>query len=248
MHSSSHSPAGNPANDPLVAELASNMAEVRRRIAAAATHAGRQGDEVSLIAVSKTHPTATVEAALKAGQRLFGENRVQEAAAKFPQLREQWPDLRLHIIGGLQSNKARDAVEVADAIDSLDRPKLAEALAHAMDKTGRRPDLLIQVNVGNEPQKAGVAAGDFAALYELSASKLGLPVKGVMCIPPAEHDPVGYFRQLHQIARDFALPVISMGMSGDYEKAVAHGATHVRVGSAIFGSRPSHAVVEAGGR
>jgi pyridoxal phosphate enzyme (YggS family) len=216
--------------------IAENLAAVRARIAEAARAAGRDPASIALVAVSKTHPAAAVEQALAAGQTLFGENRVQEAAAKFPALREAHPRLRLHLIGPLQTNKARDAVRLFDRIESLDRPKLAEALAAAIAREGRAPDCLIQVNTGREPQKAGCAPEEAAALLA-QARGLGLAVSGLMCIPPADADPAPHFALLARMARELGLPVLSMGMSGDYPAAVAAGATHLRVGSAIFGQR-----------
>lgn len=192
---------------------------------------------MALVAVSKTHPVEAVQAALAEGQLLFGENRVQEAMGKFPPLRAANPGLRLHIIGGLQTNKAEDAVLIADVIESLDRPKLAHAIAAAMAKTGRRPELLVQVNVGDEPQKAGIPRAEADAFLHLSRDELGLPVTGLMCIPPAEGDARPHFAWLAGLAARHALPVLSMGMSGDFEAAIMEGATHVRVGSAIFGAR-----------
>lgn len=216
--------------------IAENLAAVRARIAEAARAAGRDPASVALVAVSKTHPAEAVEQALAAGQTLFGENRVQEAAAKFPALRAAHPALRLHLIGPLQTNKARDAVRLFDRIESLDRPKLADALAAAIAREGRAPDCLIQVNTGREPQKAGCAPEDAAALLA-HARGLGLAVSGLMCIPPAEGDPAPHFALLAGLAREFGLGTLSMGMSGDYPAAIAAGATHVRVGSAIFGQR-----------
>jgi pyridoxal phosphate enzyme (YggS family) len=178
-----------------------------------------------------------VQAALAAGQRLFGENRVQEAAGKFPALRDAYPELRLHIIGPLQTNKARDAVRLADVIETLDRPKLATALAEAMEKEGRRPELLIQVNTGHEPQKAGILPTEADAFIRTCREAYRLPIIGLMCIPPADQDPVPHFTLLAQLARAHGLPTLSMGMSGDFEAAIQNGATHVRVGSAIFGAR-----------
>ncbi len=192
---------------------------------------------MALVAVSKTHPVEAVQAALAEGQLLFGENRVQEAMGKFPPLRAANPGLRLHIIGGLQTNKAEDAVLIADVIESLDRPKLAHAIAAAMAKTGRRPELLVQVNVGDEPQKAGIPRAEADAFLRLARDELGLPVTGLMCIPPAEGDARPHFAWLAGLAARHALPVLSMGMSGDFEAAIMEGATHVRVGSAIFGAR-----------
>jgi PLP dependent protein len=223
--------------DDIAHTLARNLDRIRARIAEATARANRPAGAVTLVAVSKTHPSQAVEAALAAGQRSFGENRVQEAAGKFPALRPAWPDLRLHVIGALQSNKARDAVRLADVIESLDRPKLAAALAEAMAKEGRRPDCLVQVNVGEEPQKAGILPADTDAFLRTCLEELGLPVTGLMCIPPAEGDPRPHFDWLAARAAKHGLPVVSMGMSGDFEAAIACGATHVRVGSAIFGAR-----------
>lgn len=212
------------------------LQEILAEIAKACIASQRPADAVALVAVSKTKPASAVEAALIAGQRLFGENRVQEVKEKFPALRDHWPDVRVRLIGPLQTNKVREAVALCDAIDSLDRPKLAEALAREMDKQGRRPELLLQVNIGREPQKAGVAPEEAASLLE-QAHHLQLPVRGLMCIPPVEGDPTPYFRQLKQLADDFGLPIVSMGMSADFKPAIAAGSTHVRVGSALFGGR-----------
>lgn len=217
--------------------IADRLAQVRARIAEACAAAGRAPDAVSLVAVSKTHPAGAVAEALAAGQRHFGENRVQEAAGKFPALRPAHPGLRLHIIGALQTNKAREAVRIADVIESLDRPKLAQALAEAMDKEGRRPDLLVQVNVGEEAQKAGIPRAEAMDFLRACREEWNLPVRGLMCIPPAEGDPRPHFAWLAGLAARAGLPVLSMGMSGDFEAAIAEGATHVRVGSAIFGAR-----------
>lgn len=217
--------------------IAERIAQVRARIAEASIAAGRGPDAVSLVAVSKTHPGEAVVEALAAGQLLFGENRVQEAAEKFPPLRATHPGLRLHIIGALQTNKARDAVRIADVIESLDRPKLAVALAEAMAKEGRRPDLLVQVNVGEEAQKAGIPRAEAADFLRACREEWNLPVRGLMCIPPAEGDPRPHFAWLAGLAAREGLPILSMGMSGDFEAAIAEGATHVRVGSAIFGAR-----------
>lgn len=218
-------------------DIARNLARVRERIAEATARANRPAGSVTLVAVSKTHPAEAVAAALAAGQTVFGENRVQEAAAKFPALRPDWPALRLHVIGALQTNKARDAVRIADVIESLDRPKLAAALAEAMAKEGRRPEILVQVNVGEEPQKAGIAPGETDDFLRACREEHGLPVTGLMCIPPAEGDPRRHFDWLAERAARHGLPVVSMGMSGDFEAAIGCGATHVRVGSAIFGAR-----------
>lgn len=216
--------------------IAANLAAVRARIASAARAAGRDPAAVALVAVSKTHPPAAIAEAIAAGQLLFGENRVQEAAAKFPPLRAAHPGLRLHLIGPLQTNKARDAVRLFDRIESLDRPRLADALATAIAKEGRAPDCLIQVNTGREPQKAGCAPEEAEALLAY-ARGLGLVVSGLMCIPPVAEDPAPHFALLADLAGRFGLSVLSMGMSGDFPAAIAAGATHVRIGSAIFGPR-----------
>jgi len=226
---------------PETPDIAANLAAIRARIAEACRRANRAPEEVRLVAVSKTHPQAAVLAALAAGQTLFGENRVQEAAAKFPPLRAAHPALRLHIIGGLQTNKAREAVRIADAIESLDRPRLAAALAEAMAKEGRRPDCLIQVNTGDEPQKSGVARAEADAFIRAAREEYGLPVTGLMCIPPLGQDPRPHFAFLRALAARHGLGELSMGMSGDFEAAIAEGATLVRVGTAIFGHRPAPA-------
>lgn len=188
------------------------------------------------MAVSKTHPAAAIEPLLHEGQRVFGENRVQEAQAKWPALREAWPDVRLHLIGQLQSNKADDAVALFDCIHSLDRPSLLKALVRAMDKAGRRVPCFIQVNVGEEEQKGGCAPGDLAG-FVARARDADIPLAGLMCIPPLAIEPAPFFAFLDKLARDNGLDGRSMGMSGDYETAVMQGATHVRVGTALFGER-----------
>ncbi|MBP2293896.1 YggS family pyridoxal phosphate-dependent enzyme [Azospirillum rugosum] len=229
----SHSGA-TPAGDTVTARLES----VRRSIADTCAAAGRPAGSVTLVAVSKTHPAEAVEEALAAGQRVFGENRVQEAKGKFPALRERFPDLELHLIGPLQTNKAKDAVVLFDVIQTLDRPKLAEALADAMAKTGRRPRCLIEVNTGEEPQKAGIAPGEVEGFLAACRDTWNLPVTGLMCIPPVEEEPAMHFALLADMARRAGLAEVSMGMSGDFETAIRFGATHVRVGTAIFGARP----------
>lgn len=218
--------------------VADNLRRVQDRIADAAARAGRPAGSVQLVAVSKTHAAALVEAALAAGQVLFGENRVQEAAGKFPSLRAAYPSLRLHLIGGLQTNKARDAVRLGDVVESLDRPRLADALADAGAKEGRLPQLLVQVNVGDEPQKAGIPTAEADGFIWDCKARFGERLAGLMCIPPAEGDPEPHFAWLADRAARHGLAVLSMGMSGDYEAAVRCGATHVRVGTAIFGARP----------
>ena len=212
------------------------LAEVRARIAKAAAQARREAGDVTLIAVSKTHGAEAIEPLLAAGQREFGENRVQEAQGKWPALKETWPDARLHLIGQLQSNKADEAVALFDVIHSVDRPSLVAALGKAMEKAGRRPDCFLQVNVGEEEQKGGCLPAELPALIE-AAKAAGLPVVGLMCIPPADVEPAPYFALLAKLARRHGLQGLSMGMSGDYETAVTIGASHVRVGTALFGAR-----------
>ncbi|MFT8244034.1 YggS family pyridoxal phosphate-dependent enzyme [Roseomonas sp. BN140053] len=221
--------------------VSSALARVLDRVAAACARAGRPADSVALVAVSKTHPAESVAEALAAGQWRFGENRVQEAQNKFPALRAAHPALRLHLIGALQSNKARDAVRLFDVIESLDRPSLAAAIAAAVAREGRQPELLVQVNTGDEPQKAGVARAEAEDFLRRCRDEHGLQVSGLMCIPPAEADPTPHFAFLAELAARHGLPTLSMGMSGDFEAAIAQGATHVRVGTAIFGHRPSPA-------
>ena len=220
------------------ASIVGALADLRARIAASARAAGRDPAAIQLVAVSKTHPPERIEQAIGAGQRLFGENRVQEAQAKFPDLRQRHPDLKLHLIGPLQTNKAREAVRLFDAIQSLDRPRLAEALAAAMAKEGRRPDCYVQVNTGEEPQKAGVAPGEADAFIAAVRERWGLPIVGLMCIPPADEEPALHFALLREIARRNGIAGLSMGMSGDYETAIRLGATELRIGTAIFGERP----------
>jgi len=219
------------------APVAANLAALRERIARAARAAGRDPAAVKLVAVSKTHPAEAVAAALAAGQRLFGENRVQEAQAKYPALKAQHPDLKLHLIGPLQTNKVKDAVKLCDAIETVDRPRLAEALAKEMARQGRRLDCFIEVNIGAEPQKAGVAPDAADAFIAECRTRWELPLKGLMCIPPEGQDPAPYFNALAAIARRNDLSELSMGMSADFETAIACGATMVRVGTAIFGVR-----------
>jgi len=211
----------------------SSLAEVEARIGKAAVLAGREAGDVTLVAVSKTQPADRIEALIAQGQRDFGENRVQEAQAKWLDLRARHADVRLHLIGQLQSNKAEEAVTLFDAIHSVDRPSLVAALARAMDKAGRRPECFLQVNVGDEPQKGGCPVADLPALVE--AARI-LPVAVLMCIPPADVEAAPYFALLAKLARRHGLTGLSMGMSADYETAVMIGATHVRVGTALFGA------------
>ena len=229
---------GDHVGDNVADPVAARIHALRQTISARAVAAGRAADAVQLIAVSKTHGAGQVRAALAAGQRVFGENRVQEAAGKFPALQAECPDLELRLIGPLQTNKAKDAAALFDVIETLDRPKLAETLADLREKGHRLPRLLVQVNVGREPQKAGVDPDAAAAFVDDCRGRLGLPVDGLMAIPPADQDPGPHFGCLRTLAEALALPVRSMGMSGDFEAAIAAGATHVRLGTAIFGSRP----------
>jgi len=213
-----------------------NLAAVGEDIARAAERAGRAPEDVRLIAVAKTKPQGAVVEALEAGQMIFGENRVQESQGKYPDLRADWPDMELHLIGPLQTNKTRDAMALFDVIHTVDRPKLVRALAREAQALGRCPSLLIQVNTGEEEQKAGVLPADTEALVALVRAE-GLPLQGLMCIPPVEDAPSGHFAFLKRMSDDLGLPWVSMGMSGDYPAAVELGATHIRVGSAIFGKR-----------
>lgn len=218
-------------------DVAANLATVRARIAAAARDAGRAPDDIDLVAVSKLHGPDRIVPALAAGQRRFGENRVQEMESKWPPLRERFPDTVLHLVGSLQSNKAGNAVALFDVIETLDRPRLAHALAREMDRRGRRPACYVEVNLGDEPQKGGVARAELESFVGLCRDDLALPVAGLMCIPPAAEEPSPYFALLARLASRLGLPRVSMGMSADYEIAVAFGATDVRVGTAIFGPR-----------
>jgi pyridoxal phosphate enzyme (YggS family) len=217
--------------------IAANLGAVRGRIAAAARAVGRDPDAITLVVVSKAQPDERVIAALEAGQRTFGENYVQEAKARWPALRARYQGVVLHLIGPLQSNKARDAIALFDVIETLDRPKLARVLAAEMARQGRRPACFVQVNTGEEPQKAGVLPADADALIA-QCRRLELPLVGLMAIPPEDEEPSLHFALLAEIAKRNRLDQLSMGMSADYEIAVPFGATHVRVGSAIFGARP----------
>lgn len=216
---------------------AARLAEIEAEIAVAAAEAGRKPADVQLIAVSKTFDGAQIKPVLDAGQRRFGENRVQEAAGKWPALRQQFADVELHLIGPLQSNKTREAVELFDAIHSIDRPKIARAIADEMARQGRKLKLFVQVNTGEEAQKAGVAPRELTALLSLCRDELGLTIDGLMCIPPVDEEPAIHFAFLAKLAAENGVKGLSMGMSDDFATAVAFGATHVRVGSAIFGGR-----------
>ena len=216
---------------------ADRLAEVRQHIAAAARAAGRDPAAVTLVAVSKTHGADRVRELLDAGQRVFGENRVQEAEEKFPALKAEYPDLKLHLIGPLQTNKAREAVALFDVIESVDRERLAATLAKEMARVGRRPDCHIQVNTGEEPQKAGVLPGEVDAFVAACRDTHKLPIAGLMCIPPVDEEPAPHFALLAKMTARNGLSTISMGMSADYETAIRLGATHVRLGTALFGQR-----------
>ncbi len=217
-------------------DVTGNLEAVRAEIVAATREARRRTGSVTLVAVTKTHTAERIRPAIEAGHRVFGENRVQEAAAKWPALRQEWDGLELHLVGALQTNKAVDAVALFDVIESVDRPRLITALVRAMDRTGRRPRCFIQINTGEEEQKAGCLPGDADGLIA-GAREAGLDVAGLMCIPPFDEEPSPHFSLLADIARRNDLTQLSMGMSADYVTAIAHGATHVRVGTAIFGSR-----------
>lgn len=219
-----------------MSDAADRLAEVQAAIAAAATRAQRRSGDICLIAVSKTHDSAAIRPLIAAGQRHFGENRVQDAATKWPELRAETPDVVLHLIGQLQSNKADEAVALFDAIHSVDRSSLVQALAKACEKTGKQPQLFVQVNIGNEEQKGGCRVADLPALLAESKAA-GLKIDGLMAIPPADIEPAPFFALLDELAERHRLPARSMGMSGDYETAVMLGATHVRVGTALFGAR-----------
>ena len=218
--------------------VAARRREILKRIAEAAQASGRTSQPPQLVAISKRQPDDRVEAALEAGQRVFGENRVQEAQARWEARRDRYPDLELRLVGGLQSNKAADAVALFDVIETLDRRSLAKALRKAMDEQGRRPRLYIQVNTGEEAQKSGVAPGELAGFLDSMRGEFGFEIEGLMCIPPVE-EPAGlHFSLLAKLARENGLEKLSMGMSADYALAVALGADSVRVGSALFGDRP----------
>lgn len=217
-------------------DIAANLATVRSRIAAVAAASGRSAAAVTLVAVSKTHDAAAIAAAIAAGQHCFGENRVQEAQAKYPALKARHPGIELHLIGPLQTNKVKEAVALFDTIETLDRPKLAEALAREMARQGRQPRLFAQVNTGEEAQKAGVLPAE-ADGFIAECRGRGLVLDGLMCIPPPEEEPSLHFALLREIARRHGIERLSMGMSADYETAIRFGATHVRIGTAIFGAR-----------
>ena len=219
------------------ADVAAGLAEVRAGIARAAEDCERDPAGIHLVAVSKTVPAEAILPALEAGQRLFGENYVQESRAKWPALKARYPDVELHLVGPLQSNKAREAVELFDVIHSLDRLSLAAALAREIARTGRSPKLLIQVNTGDEPQKGGVSPDALDVLLAECVGTHGLAIRGLMCVPPVEEPPSAHFGLLAALASRHGLPILSMGMSADYAAAIQMGATHIRVGTSIFGAR-----------
>ncbi len=225
------------AHEQMPATPAAALADILTRIEQARKSAVAPAPSVTLIAVSKTHGPEKIRPLLEAGQRVFGENRVQEAKAKWPALKADYPDAELHLIGPLQSNKTREAVELFDCFHSLDRPKLAQSLAAEMEKTARRPKLFVQVNTGEEPQKAGIAPAEAPGFIALCRDELKLPVIGLMCIPPADENPAPHFALLAKLARAHGLSALSMGMSADFETAIRFGSSHVRVGSALFGAR-----------
>jgi pyridoxal phosphate enzyme (YggS family) len=220
-----------------MSDAPSRLAEIRRAVARAEADALRPAGSVTLVAVSKTFGPEEIVPVLAAGQRVFGENRVQEAQAKWPGLRELYADIELHLIGPLQSNKAKEAVALFDAIHTVDRPSVAQALAREIARQGRAPRLFIQVNTGEEEQKAGVVPDEADAFIAACRGEYGLDIQGLMCIPPLDQSPGPHFALLAKIAARNGLPLLSMGMSGDFETAIEVGATHVRVGSAIFGAR-----------
>ncbi|GBH28907.1 YggS family pyridoxal phosphate-dependent enzyme [Sphingobium xenophagum] len=218
-------------------DAATRLATIQDEIAKAARLTGRTADAITLIAISKTKDAAAIQPLIDAGQRVFGENRVQEAQEKWPALRQAHPDIRLHLVGQLQSNKATDAVALFDVIHSLDRPSLLSALAKAMDAQGKRVPCYVQVNIGAEPQKGGCAIADTPALIA-AARAADIPLLGLMAVPPADVEPAPYFALLAKMAREESLPRLSLGMSSDYETAIMLGATDIRVGTALFGDRP----------
>ena len=219
-------------------DIAAHLAAVKDRIADAARSAGRDPKSVHLVAVSKTKPADIIQPAIEAGQILFGENRVQEAESKWPELKERYPQVRLHLVGPLQSNKIKRAISFCDAVESVDREKLARSLAGEMASTGRAIECFVQVNTGEEPQKAGVLPDDVDAFLAKCREVYELPIAGLMCIPPIDDEPALHFGLLAEMARRNGIKGLSMGMTGDFETAIRFGATHVRVGTAIFGARP----------
>jgi hypothetical protein len=230
-------PMSNTAMTDVEATPGARLAAVQKKIRAATERSGRKASDVKLIAVSKIFTADKIAPVIDTGHRMFGENRVQEAQGKWPDLKAQTPDIELHLIGPLQSNKARDAVELFDVIHSIDRPKIARAIASEIERSGRTPRLLVQVNTGEEDQKAGILPTDADAFVRQCRDEFGLTIEGLMCIPPVDEEPALHFALLNKLAARNGLKELSMGMSADYESAVALGATYVRVGTAIFGAR-----------
>jgi PLP dependent protein len=220
--------------------MTSNLMNIKEKIAAATKGANRNENDVTLVAVSKIHVAETILPVLEAGQRIFGENRVQETAEKWPELKKKFDGVTLHLIGPLQTNKVRQAIHLFDVIETVDRPKLARTLARVFKEENNSCDIYIQVNTGNEDQKAGIPPEDADEFIALCRDELKLPVKGVMCIPPFDEDATDHFKLLKSIADRNDIGIISMGMSGDFEQAIENGATHVRVGTAVFGKRPGY--------
>ena len=220
--------------------MTSNLTMIKEKIASAAKKAGRNENNVTLVAVSKVHVAETILPVLKAGQRIFGENRVQEAVEKWSAMREQFDGVELHLIGPLQTNKARQAAQLFDVIETVDRPKLARTLARVFEEENKQCDVYVQVNTGLESQKAGIAPEDADDFIRFCQDELGLNVTGLMCIPPFDEDATEHFKLLKSIADRNNIKIVSMGMSGDFETAIQHGATHVRVGTAVFGKRPGY--------
>jgi PLP dependent protein len=222
-------------------DIAENLAAVKSRVATAAKADGRTADQISLIAVSKTKPAGHIQAAITAGHRVFGENRLQETEEKWPLLKEKFDDVKLHLIGPLQRNKVKRSLQLFDVIETVDRPKLANALAREMDISGLRPLCFLQVNTGEESQKSGVVPEELDAFVALCRDELALPIQGLMCLPPKYEEPALHFGLLRELAHRNGLDQLSMGMTADFETAIRFGATSVRVGTAIFGSRPIQA-------
>ena len=218
-------------------DIQDQLTEVKAKITEAQNCSDVSATKCELIAVSKTHPIEKIERAIEAGQRLFGENRVQEAYEKWPELKAKYSDIELHLIGPLQSNKVKEAVALFDVIQSVDREKIATALSREMERQGRKPRLFVQVNIGKERQKAGVAPEELSDFLSFCRDEQNIEVEGLMCIPPIGHDPAPFFAEMRRLSLENSTPTLSMGMSGDYEIAVQHGASFVRVGSAIFGER-----------